>query len=102
VPSGRSQQATASGIHLPAMTAGVTIRGNTFRHFHSGVSMDGSVDLIDLQHNRFEDCSIGAELSPMNLESLADPIVRVNEVHNTFTRTDVPTKGLDQPQRRNF
>jgi hypothetical protein len=101
-PTGRAQYETASGIHLPAMSAGVTIRGNGFKQFQSGVWMAGSVDFIDIQGNRFEDCSIGVELRSINGDASANPIVRVNEGHNTFTRTDPSSKGMEQTQRKPF
>ena len=101
-PTGRAQYETASGIHLPAMSAGVTIRGNGFKQFQSGVWMAGSVDFIDIQGNRFEDCAIGLELDAIPPGSTEDPVVRVRGADHSFVRTAVPSKGMDQIQRRNF
>ena len=86
------------GIRLPDRAAGVDIRANTFRQFRHGVWLGGNVDFINICSNHFVDCGAGATIEALVLQ---EP-VRVNETHNTFTRTAIPRQGFAQAQVSNY
>lgn len=82
------------GIYLPEEAAGVDIGSNTFRNFHRGVSIGGTVDFITISSNHFVDCGTGVTIEAL----LRKDAVHVNETNNTFTRTAKPRQGFEQAQ----
>lgn len=96
-----SKSTDTRGVHLPNISAGITIENNTFNNFAYGVWMDKFVDYVTVKNNTFSNSGCGISITDIS-NNPNNYTVHINHSNNTNTNTPITTKGLDQSKIVSF